>query len=195
MKKKPKIESYLDNYPEIDKTAYIASSSSIIGAVRIGENVSVWHNVTIRGDLNYITIDKGSNIQDNTVIHIDSNVFPTIIGKYVTVGHSSIIHACELKDYSFVGMGAIILDGSVVESDAVVAAGAIVTPGKIVPSGEIWAGNPARFLKKNDLESIKKFRQTAEKYIEFARAAKFGLKGKPYKFNLKSLPKINLKKK
>ena len=84
------IEPYCDNWPEIDDTAYIASTAAIMGSVRIGADASIWHNVTLRGDANYITIGKGSNIQDNSIVHIDSGVLPAIIGDYVTVGHSAI---------------------------------------------------------------------------------------------------------
>ena len=120
----PTIEDYCGLSPEIDDTAYIASTAAIMGAVRIGADCSIWHNVTLRGDANYITIGKGSNIQDNSVVHIDSGTLPTVIGEYVTVGHGAIVHACTLQDRSFVGMGAIVLDGAVVESGAMVAAGA-----------------------------------------------------------------------
>ena len=93
----PFIEAYCDNWPEIDDTAYIASTAAIMGSVRIGADCSIWHNVTLRGDANYITIGKGSNIQDNSVVHIDSGTLPTIIGEYVTVGHGAIVHACTLQ--------------------------------------------------------------------------------------------------
>ncbi len=184
----PKIEPYLGVWPEIDDTAYIASSAVVMGAVRIGADASIWHNVTLRGDGNYITIGKGTNIQDNAVVHIDSQTLPAIIGEYVTVGHSAIIHACTLHDYAFVGMGAIVLDGAVVESGAVVAAGAVVTPGKTVPSGQLWAGSPARLMKEIDLKTQKGFQGNATRYIEFGRAARLGEAGGPYFFNAPKLP-------
>ena len=143
----PTIESFMGLSPEIDDTAFIASSAVVSGAVRIGADVSIWHNVTLRGDANYITIGDGTNIQDNSCVHIDSNRYPTIIGRHVTIGHSAIIHACTLGDSCFVGMGAIVMDGAEVESGAMVAAGAMVTPGKIIPTGELWAGRPARKMR------------------------------------------------
>ena len=143
----PTIEGFMGQYPEIDETAYLASSGVISGAVRIGADSSIWHNVTLRGDANYITIGTGTNIQDNSCVHIDSSRFPTIIGDYVTIGHTAIIHACTLGDRSFVGMGAIVMDGAVVEPEAMVAAGAMVTPGKRVPTGELWAGRPAKKMR------------------------------------------------
>ena len=136
----PLIEDFMGLSPEISDTAFIAASAVISGAVRIGDDCSIWHNVTLRGDANYITVGAGTNIQDNSCVHIDSAQYPTIIGKNVTIGHSAIIHACTLGDTSFVGMGAIVMDGAVVEPGAMVAAGAMVTPGKVVPTGELWSG-------------------------------------------------------
>ena len=184
----PTIEAYLGLVPEIEETAYVASTAAIIGAVRIGPDCSIWHNVTLRGDANYITIGRGSNIQDNSVVHIDSRTFPTIIGEYVTVGHGAIIHACTLHDNAFVGMGAIVLDGAVVESGAMVAAGALVPPGKTVPAGELWAGSPAKFMRALDGDTQKRFSQTAHSYVEFGRAARLGHSGGPYKFTPVPLP-------
>ena len=185
----PQIEPYLGLIPEIDETAYIARSAVLMGAVRIGADVSVWHNVTLRGDANYIIVGAGSNIQDNSVVHIDSYQHPTLIGARVTIGHSAIIHACTLEDDSFVGMGAIVMDGARVESGAMVAAGALIAPGKLVKSGELWAGNPGR--KMRDLRDSEKqmIEQSAASYIEFGRAARLGEAGGPYGFTLKPLPK------
>ena len=94
----PLIERFMGLSPEISKTAFIASSAVVSGAVRIGDDASIWHNVTLRGDANYITIGAGTNIQDNSCVHIDSSKYPTIIGQNVTIGHSAIIHACTLED-------------------------------------------------------------------------------------------------
>lgn len=184
----PTIEAYCGNLPEIDETAYIASTAAIIGSVRIGAHTSIWHNVTLRGDANYIIIGANSNIQDNSVVHINSSTLPTIIGDYVTIGHGAIIHACTLEDYSFVGMGAIVLDGAVVESGAVVAAGALVPPGKIVPSHQLWAGNPAKLMRVLDADGQKLFQKNALDYIEFGRAARLGIDADTGHFKPVSLP-------
>ena len=170
----------MDLWPEIDDTAYLASTSAIMGAVRIGADVSVWHQVTLRGDANYITVGAGTNIQDNSCVHIDSARHPTIIGKRVTIGHNAVIHACTLEDACFVGMGAIIMDGAVVESHAMVAAGAMVTPGKRVPSGELWAGSPAKFMRHLSAEEQQLIEVSADRYIELGRAARLGKDGGPY---------------
>ena len=178
----PIIEHFMGLSPEIDDTAFIAASAVVSGAVRIGADASIWHNVTLRGDANYITIGEGTNIQDNSCVHIDSAQFPTIIGKHVTIGHSAIIHACTLGDGSFVGMGAIVMDGAIVEAGAMVAAGAMVTPHKKVPSGELWAGRPAK--KMRDLSEAEKqnLETSAHRYIEFGRAYRLGEAGGPYHY-------------
>ncbi len=178
----PIIESFMGLSPEISQSAFLASSAVISGAVRIENDVSIWHNVTLRGDANYITIGKGTNIQDNSCVHIDSSRYPTIIGDYVTIGHSAIIHACTLGDESFVGMGAIVMDGAVIEPQAMVAAGAMVTPGKIVPSGELWAGRPAKKMRDLTDAEIAELRISALRYIEFGRAYRLGEAGGPYQY-------------
>lgn len=178
----PIIESFMGLSPEISQSAFLASSAVISGAVRIGDDVSIWHNVTLRGDANYITIGKGTNIQDNSCVHIDSSRYPTIIGDYVTIGHSAIIHACTLGDESFVGMGAIVMDGAVIEPQAMVAAGAMVTPGKTVPSGELWAGRPAKKMRDLTKAEMAELRISALRYIEFGRAYRLGEAGGPYQY-------------
>ena len=185
----PLIESFMGLSPEIDETAFIAGSAVVSGAVRIGADCSIWHNVTLRGDANYITIGAGTNIQDNSCVHIDSARYPTIIGENVTIGHSAIIHACTLQDNSFVGMGAIVMDGAVVESGAMVAAGAMVTPGKIVPSGELWAGRPAKKMRELSPDEVKEITISATRYVEFGRAYRLGEAGGPYElFTPRHLP-------
>ena len=174
------IESFQGQTPKIDQTAFIAKSAAIIGAVEIAEDCSIWHQTTIRGDANYVTIGKGTNLQDNSVVHIDSVCFPTIIGNYVTIGHSAIIHACTLENHSFIGMGAIIMDGAVINSYSMVAAGALVTPGKIVPRGELWAGSPAKKMRDLSEDEFKMIEISAERYIEVGRAAKLGNNGGPF---------------
>lgn len=139
--------AYMKKLPKIDPTAFIAPTAAIIGDVTIGAGSGIWFNCVLRGDVEKIVIGNNSNIQDGTVIHVSRNGFPTIIGSYVTVGHKALLHACRLEDYSFVGMGAIVMDRVIVESGGWVAAGALVTEGKIIKSGEIWAGSPAKFFR------------------------------------------------
>ena len=184
----PHIAAFLDHVPEINDRAFIAPTAAVVGAVRIDADSSIWYQVTVRGDNNFIIIGTGTNIQDNSCIHISRRELPTIIGNYVSIGHSALVHACTLEDHSFVGMGAIVLDGAVIESGAVVAAGALVPPGKTVPSGQLWAGSPAKLMRELHADAQAKFQKTATNYIEFGRAARLGLAGGPYNFTPVPLP-------
>lgn len=174
------IASFMDVVPEIDSTVFVAPTSAIIGAVRIGANSSVWHQVTVRGDNNYITIGENTNIQDNSCVHIDSRKHPTIIGSNVTIGHSALIHACTIGDNGFVGMGAIVMDAAVIEPTGMLAAGAMLTPGKIVPAGELWGGRPARKMRDLSAQDIENNRLAAAHYVEVARAHRLGRDGAPF---------------
>ena len=176
----PYIAAFLAHEPEIDDRAFIAPTAAVVGAVRIGAYSSIWYQVTVRGDNNYIIIGTGTNIQDNSCIHISSREFPTIIGNNVSVGHSALVHACTLEDYSFVGMGAIVMDGAVIESGAMLAAGGMLTPGKRIPSGELWAGRPARKMRILTSEDIADNHRIARHYIEVGRAHKYGTNGAPF---------------
>lgn len=188
----PTIEPFLGLEPEIDETAYIASTAAIIGAVRLGPNVSIWHQVTLRGDANFITVGANTNIQDNAVVHIDSGEYPTRIGKDVTIGHSAIIHACTLEDCCFVGMGAIVMDGAVVEREAMVGAGALIPPGKVVTSGTLWVGNPGREVRALTDKEKQALKTSAERYVEFGRAARLGDSAGPFTlFETRSLPPLD----
>jgi gamma-carbonic anhydrase len=154
--------------PTIAPDVFIAPTAVVIGDTVIGAGTSVWFNCVIRGDVHEIRIGERTNIQDGTVIHVTGGKLGTYIGSDITIGHGAILHACTLEDASFVGMGAVILDGAVVESGAMVAAGAVVTPGKRVKAGELWGGNPAKLLRRLSDEEIAFFPVSAEKYVELA---------------------------
>ncbi len=164
------IFEYNGNMPEINKDVFIAPGAKIIGNVSVGANSSIWFNCIIRGDVSSIEIGEGVNIQDGTIIHVSSNDNgDTIIGNNVTIGHGAIIHACQLNKNAFVGMGAIIMDNSLIYSDAMIAAGSLVTPGKHIKSGTLWAGSPARYLRNLSDEEIERNRKVAKKYINISK--------------------------
>ena len=177
---KPFIAPFLGHYPEIDASAYIAETAAIVGAVRISSNSSIWHQVTLRGDNNFITIGEGTNIQDNSCVHISSHDYPTIIGNYVNIGHCALVHACHLHDHAFVGMGSIVMDGAIIETDGMLAAGSLLTPRKHIPARELWAGRPARKLRDLSDGEIADNRQIAQHYIEVGRAHRLGAAGGPF---------------
>lgn len=139
--------------PRIHSSAFIAPGCRIVGDVEIGPDSSVWYNCVIRGDANRVVIGARTNIQDGTIVHCDSpkpkrpNGFPTIIGDDVLIGHLAMVHGCILEDRAFVGLGAIVMDGTRIESDGMLAAGAMLTPGKVIQSRQMWLGRPAVFTR------------------------------------------------
>ena len=177
---KPFVAPFLGHYPEIDASAYIAETAAIVGAVRISSNSSIWHQVTLRGDNNFITVGEGTNIQDNSCVHISSHDYPTIIGNYVNIGHCALVHACHLHDHAFVGMGSIVMDGSIIETDGMLAAGSLLTARKNIPAGELWAGRPARKMRDLSADEIADNRRIAQHYIEVGRAHRSGAAGGPF---------------
>jgi len=165
------IIDYNGNKPKIHKSCFVAQNASIIGKVELKENANIWYGTVIRGDDNYVTIGKNTNIQDNSTVHIAED-YPTIIGDYVTAGHNVIIHACTIGDYVLIGMGAIILNGAIVGDNVVIGAGSVVTPGKIIPSNTVVMGTPAKVVKELSLEEIEKHKKRALDYVELAKKHK-----------------------
>lgn len=139
--------------PRIAADAFVAPNATIIGDVEIGAGASIWFGCVLRGDVCFIRVGENTNLQDGTVVHVNSArsdraCEPTLIGSGVVVGHSALIHACTIRDGAFIGMRATVMDRAVVESGAMVAGGAVVTPGKVVKAGELWAGYPARPMRE-----------------------------------------------
>jgi carbonic anhydrase/acetyltransferase-like protein (isoleucine patch superfamily) len=165
----PLILPYKDIYPTIHEDAFIAPGAVIIGDVTIGKDSGVWFNCVIRGDVNKIRIGDQTNIQDGSVVHVTRKTGPTTIGSGVTIGHMALLHACTIEDNSFVGMQATVMDDAVVETSSMVAAGSVVTPRKRVLQGQIWAGNPAKYLRDLSLEEAHFIPVSARNYVELAR--------------------------
>lgn len=164
--------------PNKADSAFVAMNANVLGDVKIGANSSVWYGAILRGDVNGIEVGSNTNIQDNVVVHVakhsmDGQARPTIIGDNVSIGHGATIHACTIGDNSLVGMGATVLDGVKVEPGSIVAAGAVVTPNTVVPSGEIWAGSPAKMLRKVDPEEAAFIAKSASGYATLALQHKF----------------------
>lgn len=156
--------------PAIATDAFIAENAVLIGDVTVGPRASIWYGCVLRGDINEIRVGAETNIQDGTVVHVDSKGYPTHIGDRVTIGHMALIHACTLKDGCMVGMRATVMDGAVVGEGAMIAAGALVTPGKQVPPGELWAGQPARKLRDMTPKDKDMLDYIWPNYVDYARA-------------------------
>lgn len=165
----PLILPYRAIYPKISPTCFVAENAVIIGDTTIGDDSSVWYNVTIRGDVNDIKIGARTNIQDGTVIHVSSTTQGTYVGDDVTVGHMALLHACTVGSRTLIGMGAIVMDQAVVGDDCIIAAGALVPPRKIIPARQLWAGSPAKYVRDVTDAEILMLKISAEKYVELAR--------------------------
>lgn len=147
------------------KNNFVAEGAKIIGDVTLGDNVSIWYNAVLRGDVCNITVGDNSNIQDCCVVHGQEGK-PVVVGKGVSVGHGAILHSCIIGDNSLVGMGAIVLDGVVVGKNCIIGAGAVVTQNTIVPDNSMYLGCPAKFVKFVSDEQIESNRQNAIHYVE-----------------------------
>jgi carbonic anhydrase/acetyltransferase-like protein (isoleucine patch superfamily) len=141
------IVPFFGKAPKIAPGAFVAPNAALIGDVEIAEGASIWYGCVLRADHQPVRVGRNTNIQDGTVVHIDSMRYGTTIGSNILIGHLALIHACTLEDECYIGMKACVMDRAVVESGAMVAAGAVVTPGKRVKSGEIWAGSPAKYWR------------------------------------------------
>jgi len=168
---KERLSIYLDQTPKIDDSAYVAEGAIVIGAVTLGVNSSVWHNAVLRGDINTIEIGEGSNVQDGTVVHLADD-YGVKVGKYVTIGHSAMIHACEIGDECLVGMQATVLDGAVIGAQSIVGAGALVTKGTQVPEGSLVLGAPAKVVRALSDAERAGLKGLAEKYVSVSRGHK-----------------------
>jgi carbonic anhydrase/acetyltransferase-like protein (isoleucine patch superfamily) len=172
------IRSFRDKFPSIADSAYIADTAVIIGDVHVGGDSSVWFNVVIRGDVNFIRIGARTNIQDLSVLHVSGQKDqltpgrPLIIGNDVTIGHSAIIHGCIIEDGSFIGMKAMIMDGVVVGKGAMIAAGSLVPEGTDIPAGTLWLGSPAKFKRFLTKEDSHKTAASSLSYAKLAKAYK-----------------------
>jgi carbonic anhydrase/acetyltransferase-like protein (isoleucine patch superfamily) len=163
------LATFLAKEPAIDPTAYVAPSATLIGDVRLGPHASVWPRCVLRGDINFIEIGEATNVQDGTIIHLADD-YPVRIGRYVTIGHAAIIHACTIEDECLIGMRATILDGAVIGDHSIIGAGALVTAGTVVPPGSLVLGVPGKVARTLEPPEQADIRKLAEKYVKVAAA-------------------------
>ncbi|MBI3880741.1 MAG: gamma carbonic anhydrase family protein [Verrucomicrobia bacterium] len=158
-------DTFLRKQPVLGQGVYLAKTAVVLGDVTLGDFSSVWYGAVLRGDINRIVIGKCSNIQDNAVVHL-ADRFPCLIGDWVTVGHSAIVHACTVGDECLVGMGATILDGAVIGRQCIIGANALVTQNAKIPDGSLVLGSPAKVVKQLTPEQRSELKWWAEKYVE-----------------------------
>lgn len=156
--------------PRIHASAFIAAGAIVTGRVTLEEDVSIWHNAVLRGDVDSITVGAGTNIQDCCVVHEDHGQ-PVRIGRNVTVGHGAIVHGCTIGDGTLIGMGAIILNGATIGAGCIVGAGALVTQKTVIPDGALAFGSPARIVRPTTPEERAANLRNAREYVEEARRA------------------------
>lgn len=166
----PLVLKYDDLLPQIAMDAFVAPTAQLIGNIQIGSLASIWYGCILRGDVNAIRIGERSNLQDGVIVHGSPGIPPTTIGSDVLVGHGALIHGCELRDGSFIGMRAVILNNAVVETGGLVAAGALVSEKTIVPSGEIWGGMPARKIGTLSKTMAEKMLESVQHYVKLGQA-------------------------
>ncbi len=166
------VQSFQGHFPTVANGVYVHNSATVIGHVNLGEDVSVWPGAVIRGDINFIKIGAGSNIQDLSILHVnhqsgyDPNGSPLIIGENVTIGHTVILHGCTIEDESLIGMGSIVMDKVVVQKNVLVAAGSLVPEGKVLESGHLYMGSPVKKIRALTNEEIAFFMVSAENYVK-----------------------------
>jgi len=160
------IKPFKTIFPTLGKKVFIDDSAIVIGDVTLNDDVSVWPTAVIRGDVESIHIEAGTNVQDGAVLHVShagdysTEGHPLSIGQGVTIGHRAVVHACTVGDYCLVGIGAIILDDAVLENYVMLGAGALVPPGKRLPGGYLYVGTPAK--------QVRKLTETEKEFLEYS---------------------------
>jgi carbonic anhydrase/acetyltransferase-like protein (isoleucine patch superfamily) len=157
-----------DDAPQLHPTAWVAENAQVIGKVHLAEEVSVWFGVVVRGDTDHIRIGRGSNVQDNSVLHTDEGI-ELVVGEGVTIGHQVMLHGCRIGDGSLVGIGAIVLNGAKIGRHCIVGAGSLVTEGKDFPDYSMIVGSPARLVRTLSPEQAAAFAPAARGYVERSR--------------------------
>lgn len=163
----PQLDTFLRKNPTLGKDVYIAKTAVVIGDVTIGDYSSVWYNAVIRGDINRVIVGRYTNIQDLAVLHLSDDL-PCILGDYVTVGHSAIVHAAKVGNEVLIGMGAIVLDGVEIGDQCLIGARALVTGGMKIPAGSLVLGSPAKIVKQLTPEDRAELKTWATKYVDNA---------------------------
>jgi carbonic anhydrase/acetyltransferase-like protein (isoleucine patch superfamily) len=166
------IQKFKQHCPHIAKGVYVHPTATIIGQVTLGENSSVWPGAVIRGDINFISIGKNTNIQDLSILHVnhrtkdDPEGSPLIIGDNVTIGHAVILHGCSIADECLIGMGSIVMDKVMIEKHVLLAAGSLVSSGALLESGHLYMGRPAKKIRTLTEDEILSLQESAHSYVQ-----------------------------
>jgi len=161
------IRSIAGRTPRLGRRVFVAESALVLGDVVLEDDVSLWYNVVVRGDIHWVRIGARSNLQDGTIVHVENGEWPTVLGEEVSVGHGAVLHGCTVGNRCLVGMGAVVMNGAVVGEGSVVAAGAVVREGFEAPPGSLLAGVPAAVKREVQPEEFERVRRTARRYLEY----------------------------
>ncbi|MBT5855661.1 gamma carbonic anhydrase family protein [bacterium] len=164
-------DDVLDAEPNIHPDAFIAKGAQVMGNVTLEKDASVWYNAVLRGDINRIVVGERTNIQDCCLIHLE-NELPCLIANDVTVGHSAVLHACEIEEGCLIGIGAIILSGAKIGRGSIIGAGAVVLEGQVIPPSSLVVGTPAKVIRQTPDDTVDKQIQWAQKYVDLSRIHK-----------------------
>ncbi|NQY59931.1 gamma carbonic anhydrase family protein [Cognatishimia sp.] len=160
--------------PQISDDSWIAPDASVIGKIVIQEGASVWFGATLRGDNEEIVIGKGSNVQENSIIHTDMG-YPLTVGEGCTIGHKALLHGCTIGDNTLIGMGAVILNGAKIGKNCLIGANALITENKVIPDGSLVMGSPGKVVRELDEQGIQGLRDSALNYQQNMRRFRAGL--------------------
>jgi carbonic anhydrase/acetyltransferase-like protein (isoleucine patch superfamily) len=165
------LSSHLNTAPVLGDRVYLHPSCQVIGEVKIGDDSSVWCNTVLRGDVNRIAIGRGTNVQDLSMGHVSHKTpdkpegSPLIIGDYVTLGHSVILHGCTIGNECLIGMGSIVMDDALIPDRVMIGAGSLISPGKVLVSGMLYMGRPAKAVRELTADEVAYLRYSAEHYM------------------------------
>ncbi len=160
---------FLGRRPRLAPDAWVAPTAAVVGDVTLGAGASVWYGASLRGDVHWIEIGPGSNVQDCATVHVSRGTHPCLLMENVTVGHNAVVHGCTVEDDVLIGMGAVVLDGAVIGAGSIVGAAALVTMDTIVPPRSLVVGNPARVVRLLTDEEFERNRANAKHYVRLAR--------------------------
>jgi len=165
------IRTFLDKKPILNVDVYISETSVIIGDVILKRNTNIWFGAVLRGDVGRIIIGEDTNIQENTIIHVDENE-QVEVGNGCTIGHGAIIHGCTIGNNTLVGMGSIILNGAKIGNNTIIGAGSLVTQNKKFEDGVLIIGNPAKVVRQLTSEEIENNKKSCLEYIKLSKKFK-----------------------
>lgn len=161
------VQSFEGLVPRIGSGVFIAPGAMVVGDVRLGDDVSLWYNVVVRGDIHWIRIGDRCNLQDGVVVHVENGIYPTVLEEEVSIGHGAILHGCTIRRGTLVGMGAKVLNNADIGANSLVAAGAVVREGFTAPPRSLVAGVPAVVKRSLTDAEVARASQTAANYVSY----------------------------